>query len=82
MKPFGQWLNDFKPAKEVEDTVEIVLENAPTFNSQYANAPSAQMVVLCRCHRGGKPLNSHPFGMEPNQVTEDHHFLCDDCWRS
>lgn len=71
MKPFGQWLNDFKPTKKVEDTVEIVLENAPTFSSQYMNPPITAECCVC-----GREIDLASYGIAPEDVDEDAEFYC------
>jgi len=81
MKPFGQWLNDCggSPAKEPTNEPEIASDWDNQYDEPAAEA-TAQFVVPCRCDHCGKPLDCYQFGLKPEQVKLNDHFLCDGCF--
>ena len=65
MKPFGQWLNDFKP--------EVASEQDPYV------APRPEGCVIARCERCYDEVDPEHFGIRHDEVTKDMHFICDWC---
>ena len=63
MKPFGQWLNDFKPK------VDIVPEVA----SDWVDEPE---LIPAICRVCGRDIDPEEYGIAPEDVTEDTEFYC------
>ncbi len=80
MKPFGQWLNDFKS----DDTEPPILDVMPEVASDYSEqdpyvAPHPEGCIIARCERCYDEVDPTHFGVRHDLVTRDMHFICDSC---
>lgn len=83
MKPFGQWLNDFKP-KQIDPQPEAcdgpVIAPRPegqTIVSPYYDPP---VTKLAHCYKCGVSVDPARYGVDPDVIADDDMFMCDDCW--